>query len=134
MTGSINTNANNLLLGRYLTGTLDEVRISSTARSAAWINTTYKMTSSPTSFIEVESEQNQQHTYLNITIENTGSTTIKTQDCTLLINGTKTSFVCIQTCFYPLKETNIFANVTAVGSKRNKFITGNGIIDYEGYG
>jgi len=134
MTGSINTNANDLLLGRYLTGTLDEVRISSTARSEAWINTTYEMTISPTSFIEVESEQNQQHTYLNITIENTGSTTIKTQDCTLLINGTKTSFVCIQTCFYPLKETNIFVNVSAVGSKRNKFITGNGIIDYEGYG
>ncbi|MCX6667835.1 MAG: DUF2341 domain-containing protein [Euryarchaeota archaeon] len=132
--GNIPTNNNDLMLGDRLTGTLDELRISAIARSPEWINATYKMTSSPTSFIEVESEQNQQHTYLNITIENTGSTTIKTQDCTLLINGTKTSFVCIQTCFYPLKETNIFVNVSAVGSKRNKFITGNGIIDYEGYG
>jgi hypothetical protein len=50
MTGDINTNANDLLLGRYLTGTLDEVRISSTARSAAWINTTYRNTNSPTTF------------------------------------------------------------------------------------
>jgi hypothetical protein len=50
MTGNINTNANDLLLGRYLTGTLDEVRISSTARSAAWINTTYRNTNSPATF------------------------------------------------------------------------------------
>ena len=132
--GNIPTNNNDLMLGDRLTGTLDELRISSITRSPTWINTTYKMTSSPASFIKVEAEQNQQHTYLNITIENTGSTTIKTQDCTLLINGTKTSFICIQPCIYPLKETNVFANVTAVGSKRNKFITGNGIIDYEGYG
>jgi hypothetical protein len=50
MTGSINTNANSVLLGRYLTGTLDEIRVSSIARSAAWINTTYRDTNSPTTF------------------------------------------------------------------------------------
>jgi len=49
-TGAINTNANDLLLGEYMTGTLDELRISSTARSAAWINTTYINTDEPTSF------------------------------------------------------------------------------------
>jgi 6-phosphogluconolactonase (cycloisomerase 2 family) len=48
--GSIPTNANNLVLGNYLSGTLDEVRISNTARSTAWINTTYLNTNSPTTF------------------------------------------------------------------------------------
>jgi len=134
MTGNINTNGNDLLLGRYLTGTLDEIRISNTARSAAWINTTYKMTSLPESFVKVETEQNQQYTYLKIKIKNTGSTTIKMQYSTILVNGTEKPFSQIQSCLYPLKETNIFVNVSASGPKRNKFITGNGITKYEGYG
>ncbi|RLI68911.1 hypothetical protein DRO91_08370, partial [Candidatus Heimdallarchaeota archaeon] len=50
LTGSINTNNNNLLLGDYLTGTLDEIRVSHSARSSAWINTTYQNTYSPTTF------------------------------------------------------------------------------------
>ena len=50
LSASINTNANDLILGDYLTGTLDEIRISDTARSAAWINTTYLNTNSPTTF------------------------------------------------------------------------------------
>jgi len=73
LVGSIPTNAIDLILGTNLSGTLDEVRVSNTARSAAWINTSYKMTNSPTTFISVEPEQNQQYTYLSITIKNTGS-------------------------------------------------------------
>ncbi|RLF49965.1 MAG: hypothetical protein DRN24_07295, partial [Thermoplasmata archaeon] len=56
LTGSINTNENNLLLGDYLTGTLDEVRVSNTARNAAWINTTYLNTNSPTTFATFSSQ------------------------------------------------------------------------------
>jgi hypothetical protein len=48
--GSMNTNENNLTLGEYLTGTLDEIRISNTARSGAWINTTYQNQNDPSSF------------------------------------------------------------------------------------
>ena len=47
---SISTNTDNLLLGKYLTGTLDELRVSDIARGAAWINTTYQNTNSPTTF------------------------------------------------------------------------------------
>jgi len=47
---SINTNNKNLVIGEYFTGTLDEIRVSNTARSAAWINTTYQNTNSPTTF------------------------------------------------------------------------------------
>jgi len=50
VSGNINTNTNDLLLGEYLTGTLDELRVSNTARGAAWINTTYLNTNSPTTF------------------------------------------------------------------------------------
>ncbi|MDH7517740.1 MAG: LamG domain-containing protein, partial [Candidatus Thermoplasmatota archaeon] len=131
--GNIPTNNNDLLIGKRLTGALDEIRVSAIARSKEWINTTYKMIISPESFITVEKEQNQQYTYLKIKIKNTGSTTIKTQDTTILINGTDKSFIKIQPYLYPLKETSIFINVSVAGSKRNKFITGNGITKYEGY-
>jgi len=47
---SINTNANDLIIGDFLTGTIDEVRVSSTARSAQWINTTYQNTNDPETF------------------------------------------------------------------------------------
>ena len=49
--GNINTNSDDLILGEYMTGTLDELRVSSTARDAAWINTTYQNTNSPTTFV-----------------------------------------------------------------------------------
>jgi len=132
--GSIPTNNNDLMFGKQLTGTLDELHISAISRSSEWINTTYKMMSSPASFIKIETEQNQQYTYMKIKIKNTGSTTIKTQDSTILINGTDKPFIKIQPYLYPLKEMNIIVNVSTAGSKRNKFITGNGITKYEGYG
>ena len=47
---SMNSNENDVVLGNLLTGTLDELRISNTARSASWINTTYQNTNSPTTF------------------------------------------------------------------------------------
>jgi len=40
-TGSINSNSNSLLIGSKYTGIIDEVRISATARSAAWIKNDY---------------------------------------------------------------------------------------------
>ena len=50
LSDNINTNENNLTLGETLTGTLDELRVSDSARSAEWINTTYQNTNSPTTF------------------------------------------------------------------------------------
>ena len=46
----IQTNELHLNLAEYLTGTIDEVRISNIARSAAWINTTYQNTNNPATF------------------------------------------------------------------------------------
>jgi len=45
----------NLTAGFYLTGYMDELRISSTARSAAWINTSFQNLDSPTTFARFES-------------------------------------------------------------------------------
>ncbi|MEM4258130.1 MAG: DUF2341 domain-containing protein [Candidatus Thermoplasmatota archaeon] len=47
---AVGTTANHLKLGEFLSGKLDEVRISNTARSSAWINTTYLNTYDPESF------------------------------------------------------------------------------------
>jgi hypothetical protein len=41
LTGTINTNANNLLMGTNLMGVLDEVRLSDTARTQSWLKAEY---------------------------------------------------------------------------------------------
>ena len=48
--GSINTNNNDLTLGDSLTGTLDELRVSSGSKSAGYINTSFYNTNSPSTF------------------------------------------------------------------------------------
>jgi len=70
----------------------------------------------------------------NITLENTGSVTLNTDDFTILINGTFQQFSCSDTYLYPEKETyfNIF-NLPGSGIKRLKVITDNGISDYYEY-
>ncbi|MCK4365364.1 MAG: DUF2341 domain-containing protein, partial [Thermoplasmatales archaeon] len=50
LSASINTNNNDLKLGEFFTGTLDELRVSNTARNAGYINTTYNNENSPTTF------------------------------------------------------------------------------------
>ena len=55
--GAINTNTNDLLIGDAFTGTLDELRISNTARNAAWINTSYLNTNYPTTFVTFGEQQ-----------------------------------------------------------------------------
>ena len=46
----ITTNNDKLKIGDFMTGTLDEIRVSNTARAAGYINTTYNNTNSPTTF------------------------------------------------------------------------------------
>ena len=50
-TGAITTNANDLLIGQYYDSTLDEVRISSSVRSAAWLKTAHNNLNSPGTFM-----------------------------------------------------------------------------------
>ncbi len=134
LNGNIPINEQDVLLGDRLTGTLDEIRISDTARDASWIETSHAMMNDPTTFIRIEPEQNQNFTYLNITIENIGSTTLKTEEFSLLVNGTEFFFVDLQPYLYPNQEMRVFVNVAAAGSKRNTFITGNGISNCKEYG
>jgi MSHA biogenesis protein MshQ len=126
----------NLELGRgqsdsyNLKGWLDEVRISKIARSVGWINTSYQNMNDPTTFTNLGTEEQRN---LNITIKNTGSITLKTSEFTLLINGT--TYQCVSSCLYlhPQKEVNLTVSLTAVGAKRLKVITANGISDYYEY-
>lgn len=70
----------------------------------------------------------------NITLENTGSVTLKTSDFTILINGTVQQFSCSNSYLYPEKIVyfNIY-NLAGNGSKRLKVVTDNGISDYYEY-
>ena len=69
-----------------------------------------------------------------ITFENQGNIDVKIKDCTILLNGTLTSFIDLQSELYSEKNMDILVNVPAVGSKRIKFITANGISDCVEYG
>ena len=70
----------------------------------------------------------------NITLENTGSVTLNTDDFTILINGTFQQFSCLDTYLYPEKETYFnISNLPGSGIKRLKVITDNSISDYYEY-
>lgn len=57
LSGSINTNANNLIIGEYVSGPIDEVRISNTARGAEWVSTTHSNHDDPDSFYSLSSQE-----------------------------------------------------------------------------
>jgi archaellum component FlaF (FlaF/FlaG flagellin family) len=62
-----------------------------------------------------------------ITFKNQGNIDVKIKDYTILVNGTLTSFIDLQSELYSEKNMDILVNVPAGGSKRIKFITANGI-------
>lgn len=70
----------------------------------------------------------------NISVCNTGSVTLATEECTILINGTLYSFSCSEAYIYP-ERTAYFEiiDVAGSGAKRFKVITPNGIADYYSY-
>jgi len=67
----------------------------------------------------------------NITVENNGGITLKTQDFHLLINGTYYEHTCSRSYMYPenVAYFNI-TNVSATQAQRVKIVTPNGITDY----
>jgi flagellar protein FlaF len=71
---------------------------------------------------------------LNITIENTGSSTIDTTKCHVLINGTLHQFQGTNEYIYPESQEhlNLF-QLHGTGDHRLKIITKNGISDYYTY-
>jgi archaellum component FlaF (FlaF/FlaG flagellin family) len=70
----------------------------------------------------------------NITVENTGSITLKTSDFTILINGVSQTFTCNKPYLYPKKVAYFtVVNLPGAGTKRLKVITDNGISSYYEY-
>ena len=68
---------------------------------------------------------------INISIENTGSITLKTAFFDILINGIKNDFSCSKSYIYP--ENTVYFNVTSLtgsGARKLKVVTNNGISDY----
>ena len=71
---------------------------------------------------------------LNVTVENTGSITLETENFNILINGTSHSFTCSKTYLHPEKQVYFkVTNLAGVGSRRLKIVADNGISDYYTY-
>jgi len=127
LSGSINTTAYNLLLGQYLSGKLDEIRVSSTARSASWINTTYLNTNSPTTFATFSSPVGVLSTWTyrkKITINHSFVTATLTDFPILIFNASDTT---LKTNAQSTGNDILFMSSTAdwiTGTWRNK-------LDYE---
>jgi len=68
---------------------------------------------------------------INITVENTGSVTLKTTYFNILINGIDKPFSCSKKYLYPENEVYFnVSNLQATGDTRLKIITNNGISNY----
>jgi archaellum component FlaF (FlaF/FlaG flagellin family) len=70
----------------------------------------------------------------NISVQNTGSVTLKTEQFMILINGTFYQHTCADIYLFP-ENTAFFhvMNAIGAGSTRIKVITNNGIADYYTY-
>jgi archaellum component FlaF (FlaF/FlaG flagellin family) len=67
----------------------------------------------------------------NVSVQNTGSVTLNTEDFLILMNGTNYQFTCAHTYLYP--ENIVYfqiLNLAGDEAKRIKVITNNGIADY----
>ena len=80
------------VVGEYMTGSIDEVRVSSTNRSADWITTEYNNQSSPSTFYTVGSETSVSPSgfaqYRAITIDDTKVPNTDQTDFPVLVSGT----------------------------------------------
>lgn len=71
---------------------------------------------------------------LNITIENIGSITLKTQYFDILVNGTKYEYECYKDYLYPTKQVYFnVRNLEGNGNRILKVVTSNGISKYYEY-
>lgn len=69
-----------------------------------------------------------------LSVQNTGSITLHTDDFVILINGTNCAFSCSYNYLYPEDSVNFtITNQAGDGLKRMKVITNNGIDDYYTY-
>jgi len=67
----------------------------------------------------------------NITLENSGSITLETNEFIVLINGKSYDFSCEDSYIFPESEANfVLYNISGSGSIRLKILTENGISDY----
>jgi len=80
---------------------------------------------------DVTSEANGSNYDINVTVENTGSTTLETVYFNILINGTEKDFACSKSYLHP--ENEVYFNVSSLqgtGPRRLKVVTNNGVSDY----
>jgi len=127
VTGSINTNSNDLFIGSlntssdYFNGTIDSVRISNTSRSASYINQTYQNTLRTDGYGEINTPPAQpgltypaNNSYINsITMNWTGSDAESdTVYYYVLVNGTQACYTADLNCSYDPSDGYYQWNVT----------------------
>lgn len=79
----------------------------------------------------VEVEANGSDYYINITVKNTGSTTLDTSYFNILINGTEKEATCSKLFLYPENEVYFnVSNLQGTGIYNLKVVTNNGVSDY----
>jgi len=82
----------------------------------------------------VSTSANESNYDLNITVENTGSISLKTGYFNILINGTYQQFTCSKSYLYPEKKVYFsVTNLPGTGMRRLKVVTDNGVSDYHEY-
>jgi archaellum component FlaF (FlaF/FlaG flagellin family) len=119
----------------FFNGSIDESRISTGIRSAAWMNTSFKNQNSSSSFISVGNQEDAEQLYrLNITIKNSGSITLQSKNFIILINGTSAPCTYSTSYLHPTKSEYFeTVNFYAISEKRVKVIADNSISDYYVY-
>lgn len=84
--------------------------------------------------ISVSTPANDSNYDLNITVENTGGITLKTQYFDILINGTKYEYECYKDYIYPTAQVYFnVRNLQGTGTRILKIVTDNGISKYYEY-
>lgn len=80
---------------------------------------------------DVAYETNGSNYDINITVGNTGSTTLETAYFNILVNGTDKEFTCSKSYLHPENEVYFnVSNLQGTGPRRLKVVTDNGISDY----
>jgi len=116
---------------KYFLGTMDEIRVSNSTRSQAWVNTSYRNQNSTSTFYTVGDPTTR---YFTVSIENIGTINHNTEGFVLLINGTIYQCTSDSHYLFPLNTIHIYTTTRiASGAKKIKVITDNGIEDEYNY-
>ena len=97
-------------------------------------NRAIKQIQTEITIVNVTTSSNGSNYDINITLENSGSVSLKTRSFNVLIDGTSYYFSCSRSYLYPQNQAYfVVTNLSGSGQKRLKIVTSNGLSDYYNY-